>query len=404
MATEQLFVNVVIILVAARVLGEIFQRIGLPSLVGELLAGIIIGPSILSLVLPNESLTVLSDLSVFFLMFLAGLEMDPREIRRAGLRSCLLSIIAFSVPMVSGFFASQLLGLPTIQSLFMGLLLSITAVPVSAIVLMEFGILKSKLGTTVITAAVVNDILSLVVLSIILQLNGPGAGGIIDLNQIFDSLVKIGAFIGGIFLVDILFRKSSNWLPTRVAPFFQKLQTKEAAFGILLISTIIISLIAQSVGLHFIIGTFFSGLIVYKEIIRKQNYERVYGIISAVTFGFFAPIFFANMGISIDIGLISQSIPLFAALIAVAVLSKVGAGYVGARLLKFSKHESLTIAHLMNGRGMVELVIASIGFSSGILDLNLFSIAVVIGFITTIMAPLLSRNYVIKIKSEMTNS
>jgi Kef-type K+ transport system membrane component KefB len=203
MTTEQLFVNVVIILVAARLLGEIFQRIGLPSLVGELIAGIIIGPSILSLVLPNESLTVLSDLSVFFLMFLAGLEMDPREIRRAGLPSCLLSILAFSVPMVSGFIASHLLGLPTIQSLFMGLLLSITAVPVSAIVLMEFGMLKSKLGTTVITAAVVNDILSLVVLSIIFQLNEPGAGGMIDLNKIFDSLVKIGAFIGGIFLEDI---------------------------------------------------------------------------------------------------------------------------------------------------------------------------------------------------------
>jgi len=405
MATEQLFVNVVIILVSARLLGEIFHRMKLPSLVGELLAGIIIGPSILSLVLPNEDLTVLSNLSVFFLMFLTGLEMDPREIRSAGLRSCLLSIIAFSVPMVSGFFACQILGLPTIQSLFMGLLLSITAVPVSAVVLMEFGMLKTKLGTTVITAAVVNDILSLIVLSIIFQLNDPVAGGIINLNKIFDSIINISAFIGGIFLVDIIFRKSSNWLPVRVAPFFQKLQTKEAAFGILLISTIIISLIAQSViGLHFIIGTFFAGLIVYKEIIRKQNYERVYGVISAVTFGFFAPIFFANMGISINIGVISQSIPLFAALIVVAVLSKVIAGYTGARILRFSKYESLTIAHLMNGRGMVELVIASIGFGSGLIDLNLFSISVLIGFITTIMAPLFSRNYVLKIKSEMTNN
>jgi Kef-type K+ transport system membrane component KefB len=287
----------------------------------------------------------------------------------------------------------------------MGLLLSITAVPVSAVVLMEFGMLKTKLGTTVITAAVVNDILSLIVLSIIFQLNDPVAGGIINLNKIFDSIINISAFIGGIFLVDIIFRKSSNWLPVRVAPFFQKLQTKEAAFGILLISTIIISLIAQSViGLHFIIGTFFAGLIVYKEIIRKQNYERVYGVISAVTFGFFAPIFFANMGISINIGVISQSIPLFAALIVVAVLSKVIAGYTGARILRFSKYESLTIAHLMNGRGMVELVIASIGFGSGLIDLNLFSIAVLIGFITTIMAPLFSRNYVLKIKSEMTNN
>jgi len=108
LATEQLFVNVVIILVAARLLGEVFQRFNLPSLVGELLAGIIIGPSVLSLVRPNESLTVLSDLGVFFLMFLAGLEMDPREIRKAGIRAGILSCIAFSLPFISGFAASQL--------------------------------------------------------------------------------------------------------------------------------------------------------------------------------------------------------------------------------------------------------------------------------------------------------
>lgn len=402
MPTEQLFVNVVIILVAARLLGEIFQRVGLPALVGELLAGVIIGPSILSLVKPDESLTVLSDLAVFFLMFLAGLEMDPREIRKAGLPSCILSIIAFSIPFASGFGVSVVLDLPPIQSLFMALLLSITAVPVSAILLMEFGILKTKLGTTVITAAVINDILSLIVLSVIFQLNQGGIAGTIDMNKIFDSLIKIGAFIGGIFVVDIIFRKSSHWLPSRISPLFHKLQTKEAAFGILLISTIVVSLIAQSViGLHFIIGTFFSGLIVYKEIIRKQNFERVYGIISAITFGFFAPIFFAIIGINIELGLISKSIPLFIALTGVAVFSKVGAGYVGSRILKFSKDESITIAYLMNGRGMVELVIASIGFSSGIIDLKLFSIAVIIGFLTTIMAPLLSRPYVIKIKSRL---
>ena len=100
LATEQLFVNVVIILVAARLLGELFQRFNLPSLVGELLAGIVIGPSVLSLVKPTDSLTVLSDLGVFFLMFLAGLEMDPREIRKAGTRAAILSSIAFILPLV----------------------------------------------------------------------------------------------------------------------------------------------------------------------------------------------------------------------------------------------------------------------------------------------------------------
>ena len=359
MATEQLFVNVVIILVAARLLGEVFQRFNLPSLVGELLAGIIIGPSVLSLVKPNESLTVLSDLGVFFLMFLAGLEMDPREIRKAGIRAGILSCIAFSLPFISGFAASQLAGLNMIESLFMGLLLSITAVPVTAIVLMEFGIIKTKLGSTIITAAVINDILSLIILSVILQLSESGGTGTIDINQILDSLIKIATFIGGIFLVDILLRKTSHWLPSRMSPLFARLQTKEAAFGILLISTILLSLTAQElIGLHFIIGTFFSGLIVYKEIIRKQNFERVYGIISAITFGFFAPIFFAIVGINVQIDLIVKVIPLFLLLTAVAILSKVGASYLGSRLARFSKDESFAIAFLMNGRGMVELVIA----------------------------------------------
>ena len=401
MATEQLFVNVVIILVAARLLGEVFQRFNLPSLVGELLAGIIIGPSVLSLVRPNESLTVLSDLGVFFLMFLAGLEMDPREIRKAGIRAGILSCVAFSLPFISGFAASQLAGLNMIESLFMGLLLSITAVPVTAIVLMEFGIIKTKLGSTIITAAVINDILSLIILSVILQLSESGGTGTIDINQVLDSLIKIATFIGGIFLVDILLRKTSHWLPSRMSPLFARLQTKEAAFGILLISTILLSLTAQElIGLHFIIGTFFSGLIVYKEIIRKQNFERVYGIISAITFGFFAPIFFAIVGINVQIDLIVKVIPLFLLLTAVAILSKVGASYLGSRLARFSKDESFAIAFLMNGRGMVELVIATIGFGLGLIDITLFSIAVLIGFITTIMAPVFSRPYVTKIKSK----
>jgi Kef-type K+ transport system membrane component KefB len=261
--------------------------------------------------------------------------------------------------------------------------------------------IKTKLASTIITAAVINDILSLIILSIILQISESGGTGTIDISQVLDSLMKIVIFIGSIFLVDILFRKTSHWLPSRMSPIFARLQTKEAAFGILLISTILVSLIAQElIGLHFIIGTFFSGLIVYKEIIRKQNFERVYGIISAITFGFFAPIFFAIVGINVQIDVIMKVIPLFVLLTSVAVLSKIGASYLGSRLARFSKDESFAIAFLMNGRGMVELVIATIGFGLGLIDITLFSIAVLIGFITTIMAPVLSRPFIIKIKSK----
>jgi Kef-type K+ transport system membrane component KefB len=404
MATEQLFISVVIILVAARLLGEFFQRLKMPPLVGELAAGIIIGPYVLKLITPNDSLTVLSDLGVFFLMLLAGLQMDPREIRKAGLHAAVLSVIAFSIPFVSGFTVAYFFGLPMIQSLFVALLLSITAVPVTTIVLMQLGILETKLGNTVITAAVINDIFSLVVLSIVLQLNETGGTPVNIAEQLLNSIIKISLFIGGIFLVDVLFRKTNVWLQRRAAYFFDKLHTKEAAFGILLISTILVSVIAQEViGLHFIIGTFFSGLIVYKEIIRKENFERVYGIISAITFGFFAPIFFAIIGIDINMDTIINNLPFFITLGAAAIVSKLGGGYIGSRLIKFTKNESLAIAFIMNGRGMVELVIASIGFSAGIIDSTLFSITVTIGWITTIMAPILSRPYVMKIKSQTTN-
>jgi Kef-type K+ transport system membrane component KefB len=404
MATEELFISVVIILVATRLLGEFSQRLRLPPLVGELAAGIIIGPYVLKLVTPDQSLNVISDLGVFFLMLLAGLQMDPREIRKAGLRGGILAAIAFSLPYVGGFGIAALFGLGIVQSMFVGLLLSITAVPVSTIVLMQFGILETKLGTTVITAAVINDIFSLVVLSIVLQLHGANGAPVNIMETTINSVIKILLFIGGIFLVDILFRKANVWFQRRGTYFFEKLHTNEAAFGILLISTILVSVIAQVViGLHFIIGTFFSGLIVYKEIIRKENFERVYGIISAISFGFFAPIFFAVIGININMDSIANNLPFFIVLAIVAVITKVGGGYIGSRLTKFSKDESLAIAFLMNGRGMVELVIASIGFSSGIIDSTIFSITVTIGWATTILAPILSRPYVMKIKSQTTN-
>jgi Kef-type K+ transport system membrane component KefB len=404
MATEVLFISVVIILVATRILGEFSQRFRMPPLVGELAAGIIIGPYVLKLVTPSASLNVISDLAVFFLMLLAGLQMDPREIRKAGLRAGILSAIAFSIPYIGGFAIAYVFGLGLVQSMFVGLLLSITAVPVTTIVLMQFGLLETRLGNTIITAAVINDIFSLVLLSIVLSLNETSGVPVNIMEQTINTIIKVSLFIGGIFLVDILFRKAKFWFQRRGAYFFEKLQTKEAAFGILLISTILVSVIAQVViGLHFIIGTFFSGLIVYKEIIRKENFERVYGIISAITFGFFAPIFFAVIGININMDSIVHNIPLFIILGIVAVVTKVGGGYIGSRLIKFSKDESLAIAFIMNGRGMVELVIAAIGLSSGVIDITIFSITVTIGWITTIMAPILSRPYVMKIKSQTTN-
>jgi Na+:H+ antiporter len=168
----------------------------------------------------------------------------------------------------------------------------------------------------------------------------------------------------------------------------------------LLITAIAISLIAQDIGLHFVIGTFFSGLVIYKGRIGQQNFNKVYGTISAITFGFFAPIFFALIGIEFNVQSLVNAIPLLSALLAVAVVTKIAAGYIGAKIVGFSREVSLAIGFLMNGRGMVELVIASIGFAAGVIDMTLFSIAVAIGLVTTILAPLTSRPMVSSAKSK----
>jgi Kef-type K+ transport system membrane component KefB len=265
---------------------------------------------------------------------------------------------------------------------------------------MQFGILNSRLGNTVITAAVVNDIMSLIMLSIILQIAADGGTGQLDVGDVIVSGINMAVFLGGIFLLDIILRKIAGRLRRKVEPFFKKLQTKEAAFGVLLITAIAISLIAQDIGLHFVIGTFFSGLVIYKGRIGRENFNKVYGTISAITFGFFAPIFFALIGIEFNIQSLVSAIPLFLALMGVAIVTKVAAGYIGAKIVGFSREVSLAIGFLMNGRGMVELVIASIGFGLGIIDMTLFSIAVAIGLVTTILAPLTSRPMVSSAKSK----
>jgi Kef-type K+ transport system membrane component KefB len=264
----------------------------------------------------------------------------------------------------------------------------------------QFDILNSRLGNTVITAAVVNDIMSLIVLSIILQIGPDGSTGQLNLGDIVVSGINIAVFLGGIFLLDILLRKIAGRLRRKVEPLFKKLQTKEAAFGVLLITAIAIPLIAQEIGLHFVIGTFFSGLIIYKGRIGRQNFNKVYGTISAITFGFFASIFFALIGIEFNVQSLVNAIPLFAALLGVAIVTKIAAGYIGAKIVGFSREVSLAIGFLMNGWGMVELVIASIGFTAGVINITLFSIAVAIGLVTTILAPLTSRPMVSSAKSK----
>ena len=397
MQVEEFLIGIVIILVVAKLFGELFRRLKQPALVGELLAGMILGPSLFGLFHPTDAFSVFQGLAVFFLMFLAGMEMNIKEIKKASKRAVVISMMAFFVPFFAGHQLGLFFGLTDIQSLFIGLLLSITAIPVSALILMEFGMLKSKIGNTVITAAVINDILALLVLTVILQLPADDVGGSINFTDTGTSLLKISLFFASIVGLVLILNKKSLHVSQNVDRFISKLKTKEAGFGILLILAISLSLFAHYSDLHFMVGAFFAGLIFGKNFSQKHG-KRASGLVTGFTFALFAPIFFALIGLEFNVNSLMNSMPLFISLLSVAIATKIGAGYFAARITRFTHNEGLVIGCLMNGRGMVELAIASIGFSVGILDESLFSIAIAIGFLTTILTPIIAKPFVEKLK------
>ncbi|MBM2851535.1 MAG: napA [Candidatus Nitrosotenuis sp.] len=401
MGLEQVFISIVILLAGARLLGELFRRMKQPALVGELLAGIILGPTLFGIVKPSESLELLSTIAIFFVMLLIGLEMDLREIRKAGKSAFVISVIALIIPFFAGYLISNFFGLSTIQSLFIALLLSITSVPVSAIILMELGLLKTKIGTTIMSAAVIDDIISLVILAVILQLHAT-EGVSFNFGNLGISTLQITGYLVGIAFLAYAVHKISRWFPHRLESFFARTKTREAIFGILIIIAITLSITAQYAGLHFIIGTFFAGLIFSDKLLGKKEADHAYGIVSGITFGFFAPLFFAIIGMKFSGQSMENAIPFLVVLVVLGILGKTLGGYLGSKICGFSKNESLVVASLLNGRGTVGLAITSLAFSIGILDITLFSVSVAVCFITTIMTPIIARPLLRKIAAPTT--
>jgi len=337
----------VILLAGARVLGELFRRMKQPALGGELLAGIILGPTIFGLVLPSDDLELISTIAIFFVMLFIGLEMDLREIRKAGKSAFIISIISLVIPFLLGYQVSIWFGLEFIESLFIGLLLSVTSVPVSAIILLELGMLKNKIGTTVISVAVIDDIISLVILAVILQLHAAD-GLLLNFTEIGISISQIIVYLVGIAFLAFAVYKINRWFPHRLENFFAKAKTKEAIFGILIVVAISLSITADFAGLHFIIGTFFAGLIFSEKILGKKESNKTYGIMSGITFGFFAPLFFAIVGMKFSGQSLEHVILLLIVLVVGGIVSKTLGGYIGTRICKFPNKQGLAIATLLN--------------------------------------------------------
>ncbi|MEI6576544.1 MAG: cation:proton antiporter [Bacteroidota bacterium] len=384
-------VMLLLLLAVARVFGEILERFGQPAIIGELLAGFLIGPSVFNYIQLDSQLSVISELGVFLLVILAGLEIQADEIKKnlTG-RNIWIVVLGFLAPMVGGFLVSQAFKLELLVSLFVGLCVSITALPVSVRILMDLGKLNSVIGKKIIAVAMSNDLIAFLILGIIIDMNGH----VDSLEQFIMAflfvLVKISLFILLIYIVFVFLR----WIDKHFTTFHLRLQRlisllrgKESLFALVIVFVLVFASIAELLGLHFVIGAFFGAVLLNKNILGKSNFRKIKENTSSITMGFLAPIFFAYMGVQFNVQSLGGNWGLLFAVLIAAIAFKVAGGFFGGIFAGMDKQSSFTLGIGLNARGVMELLVANIGLRYGFINITVYSVLVVMGITTTMISP-----------------
>jgi Kef-type K+ transport system membrane component KefB len=396
------FTNLLILLVSARFFGEIFERFKQPAMIGEILAGIIVGPSLLNLIHRTEEIKVISELGIFLLVIIAGLEINIDDILKSlkG-RNIIISILAFFIPIFSGIAVGYYFDLDIMTTVFIGLCVAITALPVSIRILMDLGKVNSEVGQKIISIAIFDDVLALTLLGVLLNIQGTDKSVEAVVNVGLISLLKLIIFITLLTLVYLLIRKitrKGNYLEISLNNLLDILKGKEPLFALFFAFVLLFSTFTESLGLHFIVGAFFASLLISESLIGKENLETIEKSTSNIAMGFLAPIFFAGIGLEFNISSI-HNIALLVAVVFVSYFSKIAGGFIGGRLAGLKSNVSLTLGIGLNARGIMELVIANIAYKAGLINTEIFSILVLMGILTTLTTPLLLKDAFKRLKT-----
>ncbi len=378
-----------IIIVVAKASGYLSTRIGQPAVLGELLAGIILGPTILDMlhVWPAfsedehllETIEIMAELGVLLLMMLAGLELDLRGLVGSSKTSGLAGTLGVIIPLGLGFITARFFGLDNSAAFVMALSLAATSVSISAQTLMELNVLRSRVGLALLGAAVFDDILVILLLSVTSIFVGGVAGGYIDV------LITVGRIV--LFLV--IASALGFWLLPPLASRVNNMPISQGAIAFVLVATLLYAWSAEAIGgIAAITGAFLVGLFLSRSQIRGQLEAGV----SAMAYGFFVPIFFVSIGLEVNLRAISGSAWIFAIVLTlVAIVSKILGSGLGARISGLSNLESLQLGIGMVSRGEVGLIVAAFALANGYLSQNDFSIAVFMVIIATLVTPPLLR-------------
>lgn len=392
MAEQETIIHVLIslaaLLFAAKIFAEIFNKLRLPAVLGELVAGIIVGPFALGsipifdgkpLVILNETVLQIGQIAGIVILFIAGLHITPKEFLRGGAASFTIGVCGVIVPFFLGYFVFTLFGLEGLQSVLIATTLTATSVAISVSVLTEFGKMQTKEAKIILGAAIVDDILAIAVLSVVVTMvqTGNMAPNVIDI--IFLILKILGIFVGLLIAAIIIIPRIVNteglW------------KARGSIEGIVTASFFGASAIAAAVGLSAIVGAFSVGMAVAstKIIKRVEEYVDKLDII-------FGPLFFAIIGAQVNLtGINIDVLILSAIVIVVAIVSKlVGCGLPSLFFLR-NKSKAMIVGIGMISRGEVGLIVAGIGVTSGVLSSNIYTTVIIMVAVTTLITPVWLR-------------
>jgi len=362
---------ILVVFGGAKLMAEVFERLRMPGVVGEIIAGVVLGPSVLNLVQPSLTIETVADVAVMFLLFQVGLEIKPSELLRVGRTAMLVAILGVVAPFAMGWGIMMAWGEPQIESLFVGSALVATSVGITANVLAAKGLLQLAASRIIMAAAVIDDVIGLLVLAIV---SGAAKGSINFLDIGLTALLSI-AFVAIVV-------KWGSRAARHVVPRFEKvLRVQEADFSLAMVMLFALALLATKAGVAAIVGAFLAGMVL-SETAGHRVHEMARG-----TKELLVPFFLVGIGLRVDVQAFRDPsvLALTAIITLAAVVSKLGGCMLGA--WRLGRAEAFRVGAGMVPRGEVGMIVAQIGMSLGVVGNAAYLVVVGMAVATTILAP-----------------
>lgn len=374
-------VSVAIIMLSTKILGDLTEKVSMPQVVGALLAGVLVGPSGLGLIEETEFITYTAEIGVILLMFTAGLDTDINEIKKNSVACIVIATIGVLLPLIGGtacfyffFEAGQTSFEAILHAVFVGVVLTATSVSITVEALREMGKLEGKVGNAILGAAVIDDIIGIIILTIVSSMQD---------EEVSVSLVllKIAVYLLLMAIIGLMLKKYKKIIDANARK--RRITTYMAA------ACLLIAFASEYFfGVADITGAYLLGLFLSKHQIKDEVEDKV----RRPSYLFFSPIFFASVGLKVELSGLTESMLIFSLiLLIIAILTKIAGCGLGARICGFSRRESLQVGVGMVSRGEVALIVAQKGYAMGLMSAALFPPIVLVVIATTIITPIILK-------------